>query len=190
MAKQPSSTTLPRARPIGLCLSHLEILRHAANNRMQLQGAGLLQNTGLLCLIQRVFYVLHPILPLQQVPALLRMAKAAEAIALRLCLTCLCMKSHSSYTTPLTTVPHQSIPPPQHFFQMRGSDHSKYAEAMKQQKIKGLSLASATDDELNDIFRSPMQHQPLQPKLAPHALLHCILSLPVSGAWAFLWRTR
>jgi hypothetical protein len=68
-----------------------------------------------------------------------------------------------------------SIPPPQHFFQMLGSDHSKYGEAMKQQKIKGLSLASATDDELNDIFRSPMQHEPLQPKLAPHALLHCIL---------------
>jgi hypothetical protein len=36
---------------------------------------------------------------------------------------------------------------------MLGSDHTKYAEAMKQHKIKGIVLASATDDELNVIFR-------------------------------------
>ncbi len=38
---------------------------------------------------------------------------------------------------------------------MLGSDHTKYAEAMKLDKIKGIVLASATDEELNDIFRLP-----------------------------------
>jgi hypothetical protein len=40
-----------------------------------------------------------------------------------------------------------------HCFQMIGTDHAKYAQAIKQRQIKGIVLASSNDDELIDILR-------------------------------------